>query len=525
MSSIVLANLSWATPAGNLILSDIDATFGPERTGLVGRNGIGKTTLLRLMAGEAEPASGSITRPAVVGLLRQNPEHRPGDRIADLFGVGAQLAILTRAADGEATEDDLAAADWTLEDRLKRALVSVGLDHIDLNVPVSELSGGQRTRASLAALFFCDPDMLLLDEPTNHLDRDGRQQVIGALRAWRGGMVVASHDRTLLAEMDAIVELTGLGAKRYGGNYDAYREQKNIELAAAEHELAHAERVWTESRKQAQVVAERKARTDRQGRKLRASGGQPKILLDARKERSENSGGATARMQDSRVADAAKAMEEAREKVEALEPLRIDVPTCGLVSRRHVLDVVDLSVGYDPRYPILKSVSLRVRGPERLLVEGANGAGKSTLLSCIMGALKPWHGSVSLHVSAELLDQDIGILDPNETVLDNFARLDPDASENEHRAVLARFLFRGGAVNQIVGTLSGGQQLRAGLACVFGRNEPPQLLLLDEPSNHLDIEATETLEAALRGYDGALLVVSHDSAFIDRIGLDRVIKL
>lgn len=525
MSSIVLASLNWHTPDGTTLFDHLNLTFGPRRTGLVGRNGTGKTTLLRLIVGEIAPASGTITQPDTIGFLRQNPELQTADTLADLFDVRDQLAILARAEAGAATTEDLANADWTLEARLEGALTSLGLDHLPLDVPLGSLSGGQRTRASLAALMFTAPDALLLDEPTNHLDRAGRLQIIDAIRAWQGCVIVASHDRSLLGAMDAIVELTTLGARAYGGNYDTYRDMKSAELASVEGELARVERSLVETEARARIAAERKARTDRQGRKLRASGSQPKILLDAAKERSEGSGGAGARLRARRMADAQTELDTAREAVEILQPIAMDIPKSGLVSGRNVLQVENLTFGYGKDQPVFQDVSLSIRGPERIAIEGSNGSGKSTLLACITGDLKGQAGHVALHVPAARLDQDMSMFDPNETVNDAFARLDPDASENERRAVLARFLFRGDGALQQVGTLSGGQRLRAGLACTLSHSQPKQLLILDEPSNHLDIEAVETLEAALNGYDGAVLVVSHDQAFLDRIGIERSYSL
>ncbi|APX14112.1 ABC-F family ATP-binding cassette domain-containing protein [Tateyamaria omphalii] len=524
MSSIICASLGWNAPDNSPLFTELNLTFGPGRTGLVGRNGTGKSTLLRLIAGELAPSSGTITRPPAVGFLRQTPEHRPEDTLADLFEVRDDLAILNRADQGTATADDLANADWTLVARLETALTSSGLD-LPINTPLGALSGGQRTRAGLAALMFQHPDVLLLDEPTNHLDRAGRTYVIDALRAWTGCAIIASHDRTLLAGMDAIVELTTLGARTYGGNYTAYREMKSAELASAQQDLARATRSVTETEARARRAAERKVRTDRQGRQLRASGSQSKLVLDAAKERSEGSGSAAARLRNRQVEDAETALETARKSVEVLEPMVMDIPASGLAKGRDVLQVDRLTFGYASDAPILRYISLTLRGPERIAIVGPNGSGKSTLLACIHGDLPVVSGSVRLHVPAALLDQDMSLLDPNETVRDALARLDPKASENDRRAVLARFLFRGEDALQQVGTLSGGQRLRAGLACTLGHSQPPQLLLLDEPNNHLDIEAVETLEAALRVFDGAILIVSHDDMFLDQIGVQRRLSL
>jgi len=524
MTFVSIANLSWQTPSNHNIFDDLNLTFGPGRTGLVGRNGTGKSTLLRLISGELSPGSGSITAPSSIGYLRQSADEVFATTVADLFGVTDQLRILNRAERGEATADDLAEADWTLEARLEAASASLGLD-LSPETQMRSLSGGQRTRAAVAALLFANHDVLLLDEPTNHLDRKGREHVMNVLRGWNGCVIVASHDRTLLEEMDVIVELTSLGAKTYGGPFSAYSAAKQAELENVEDNFARAQRNMAATEARAQRAAERKARTDRQGKQLWASGSQSKLLLNAMKERSEGSGGSAARLRDRQVEEAEADLNAARQAVEVLEPLNIDIPPSGLASTRQVLNVDHITFGYDVSAPIFADVSFAIKGSERLAIEGANGTGKSTLLSCIEGKLQPQVGSVAVRVPFTLIDQEMSFLDPEETVREAFARLDPSATENDHRATLARFLFRGDDADQKVGSLSGGQKMRAGLACSLGHSEPRQLLLLDEPSNHLDIEAVETLEAALRAYDGAIVVVSHDQAFLNRIKVQRRVAL
>ncbi|MBL0916234.1 MAG: ABC-F family ATP-binding cassette domain-containing protein, partial [Sphingopyxis sp.] len=211
MSSITLANIGWSTPDGRAVLSDLNLGLARERTGLGGRNGVGKSTLLRLLAGELVPSSGSIAIDGSIAMLRQTVQVEQHETIADLFGARVGLALLRKAEAGEASVEEIGDADWTLEARIDEALASVGLP-LSADTPLAQLSGGQRTRAALAGAMFAEPDFLLLDEPTNNLDRDGREAVRDLLRSWRGGAIVVSHDRELLEEMDTIVELTGLGA-------------------------------------------------------------------------------------------------------------------------------------------------------------------------------------------------------------------------------------------------------------------------------------------------------------------------
>ena len=523
-ASITLSRLSWSTPDGRSLFSDLDIAFGPERTGLVGRNGVGKSTLLKVIAGELAPASGAVSVRGTLGILRQIVQVSADETIGDLFGATADLAVLRRAEAGEATLDELGRADWTLEARIGEALARTGLV-VDPGTRLAALSGGQRTRASLAALVFANPDWLLLDEPTNNLDREGRAAVLDLLRSWRGGAVVVSHDRELLESMDAIVELTSLGATRYGGNWSHYRERKALELAAAQHDLADAERRVAEIERGAQNAAERQARRDGVGRRKGEKGGIPRIALGILKENSENTGAENIRMAERRRTQALAAAASARERIEVLQPLSVALPSTGLAVNKRVLSMEAVTAGYVPGRPILANLSLTITGPERVAITGPNGSGKSTLLALVTGALRPWSGTIRVGVDVAMLDQQVSLLDPRLSIHDNFRRINPDADENAGRAALARFMFRADAALQRVSALSGGQLLRAGLACVLGGPRPPALLILDEPTNHLDLESVEAVEDGLRAYDGALLVVSHDARFLEEVGITRRVVL
>ncbi|MFT4180582.1 MAG: ABC-F family ATP-binding cassette domain-containing protein [Rhizobium sp.] len=523
-ASIILSNLSWATPDGRPLFSNLDLSFGPERTGLVGRNGVGKTTLLKLIAGEIQPRSGAITFSGSVGVLRQSVQVGPVETIADLFEVTEALAILRRAEAGEATAEELATADWMLEARIASALDRAGLE-AEPRTRLTALSGGQRTRAGLAALIFREPDFLILDEPTNNLDRDGRKAVSELLAGWRGGAIVVSHDRELLDRMDAIVELTSLGATRYGGNWSHYRERKALELAAAEHDLADAQKRVAEVARAAQAAVERQARKDRAGKKKAAKGGTPRILLGGMKERSEMTSGDNARLAERQRGEALDEAAAARRRIEILQPLSVKLPATGLPASKIVLKIDDVTVGYRPEQPVVRALSFDITGPERVAVTGPNGSGKTTLLALIAGGLAPWTGTVRLMVRFSMLDQRVSLLDPSLSIRDNFRRINPQTDENACRAALARFMFRADAALQPVATLSGGQLLRAGLACVLGGPVPPSLLILDEPTNHLDIDSIAIVEAGLRAYDGALLVVSHDEVFLEGVGISRRLEM
>ncbi|MGM4891584.1 ABC-F family ATP-binding cassette domain-containing protein [Tardiphaga sp. 839_C3_N1_4] len=521
---ITISDLSVATPDGRSLFTNLNLSFGAERAGLVGRNGVGKSTLLRVMSGNLAPHQGSVSVHGRLAVLRQALQLRPGEMVADLFGATDALNLLARAEAGTATAEELLLADWDIETRMARCLGRVRLD-VSHDVALSALSGGQRTRAALAALVFADPDFLLLDEPTNNLDRDGRRAVIDLLAGWRAGAIVVSHDRELLDTMDATIELTSLGATRYGGNWTRYRTRKARELASAQRDLSDAEKRIGDLARRAQATAERQARRDRAGRIKSAKGGAPRIALGGMKDRSEDTGGEHTRLAERQQSRAEDALAAAREHIEILQPLSVAVSPTGLPAHRMVLQLDGVSFCYPTAAPIIRDLSFFITGPERVAVIGPNGSGKTTLLGLITGVLQPVSGAVRMLVDFAMLDQQVSLLDPSQTIRDNFRRLHPQADENACRAALARFMFRADAALQIVGTLSGGQMLRAGLACVMGGVSPPQLLILDEPTNHLDVDSIEAVEAGLRAYEGALVIVSHDETFLENVRITRRLEL
>lgn len=528
---VTLDSVAARTPDGTPLFDNLTLAFGRERTGLVGRNGVGKSTLLRLIAGRQPPAEGAVSRAGTIGVLDQSHDPAPGETIADTLGVAGPLAVLRRALAGEGSVADLGEADWTLDERLHDALAQVGLSGLDPQRRTGSLSGGEQTRLRLASLLLTRPDLILLDEPTNHMDAEGRALITGVLERWEGGAVVVSHDRDLLGRMDRIVELSSLGAATYGGNWELYADRKATERAAAERTLAAAETEAARAAADARRRAESQARRDRAGRRKGMKGDMPKILLGMRAESAETSAARNSRLAARQSARAEADLAAARERVERARLLSIPMPSTGLASGKTVLEMEEVRFAFPAAEDSkgegrsLGPISLRLTGPERLAITGPNGAGKTTLLKLMAGALEPDAGEVRRPVSAALLDQDAALLKPDETLIEAWLRLNPDGARGDARAALARFLFRNVEAERVAGTLSGGERLRAALACVMTGARPPQLLILDEPTNHLDLDSVAAVEAALNAYDGALTVVSHDAVFLEQVGITRTLAL
>ncbi|WP_029261380.1 MULTISPECIES: ABC-F family ATP-binding cassette domain-containing protein [unclassified Microbacterium] len=542
-ASVVLDRLTFTWPDGSIALDGVSGAFGSGRTGLVGRNGAGKSTLLRLMAGELEPTSGIVTASGEVAYLPQQLTLDVDRRVAELLGVSGALDAVQAisAGDVDPAHFDAVGDDWDIEARAEASLAEAGLAPEFLDRRVGELSGGEAVLVAIAGIRLRRAPITLLDEPTNNLDRDARAKLAAMVRAWKGTLIVVSHDLSLLELMDDTAELYAQTLSVFGGPYSEWRAWLDAEQDAAKQaEVTAAQALRKEKRQriEAEVKLAHRART---AKKAEIEKRVPKIIAHGRKMAAEVSAGRLRTEVGAKEEAAHTAREEAGRRVRSDSSMKIELPDPQVSRSRRIA-----TVGDEERAWV-------IQGPERVALIGRNGAGKTTLLERLVAsgvhnssktaADGPEHGSSAdsaeelrsyerptLHIEAHTdligyLPQRVDGLVEERSVFENIAAAPPQVPEKELRNRLARFLIRGATAERPVSALSGGERFRVALAKLLLADPAPHLVVLDEPTNNLDVDTVDQLVEALRSYRGAVLVVSHDDAFLRRLDLDLTLEI
>ena len=554
-TAVTLDRLTFTWADGTVALTALSGSFGSGRTGLVGRNGSGKSTLLRLIAGELHPTAGHLTTTGDVAYLPQRLTLDTGRRVADLLGIAGALDAVRAitAGDADPTHFDAVGDDWDIEARAEVSLAEAGLDPSFLDRTVGELSGGEAVLVAIAGIRLRRAPITLLDEPTNNLDREARGRLAEMVRTWKGTLIVVSHDVSLLELMDDTAELYGSELTVFGGPYSEWRAWLDAEQDAARQSERDAAQAYRKEKRQRIETETKLAHRAQVGRKAFEEKRVPKIIANGRKMAAQVSAGKLRGEKQANESAARAALDEAGRRVRDDDLMKIVLPDPGVSASRRIATLGD------------GSRSWIVQGPERVALIGRNGVGKTTLLRRLVASAVSGPGgeagasrgdvqfprtdsedlsapgehlraertdavSPALHAVAHTdrigyLSQRIDGLDEAASVVDNIADAAPQVPDKELRNRLARFLIRGGAMDRPVGLLSGGERFRVALAKLLLADPAPHLVVLDEPTNNLDLDTVDQLVEALRAYRGAILIVSHDDAFLARLGLDLTLEL
>jgi ATPase subunit of ABC transporter with duplicated ATPase domains len=551
LASVALDRLTFTWPDGSTALDRVSGSFGAGRTGLVGRNGSGKSTLLRLMAGELTPTSGTISSSGDIAYLPQRLTLDVDRRVADLLGVATALDAVRAIAAGDVdpAHFDTVGDDWDIEARAEASLAEAGLPPDFLDRRVGELSGGEAVLVAIAGIRLRRAPITLLDEPTNNLDRDARAKLAAMVAAWKGTLIVVSHDVSLLELMDDTAELYAHTLSVFGGPYSQWRAWLDAEQDAAkqaERDAAQSVRKEKRQRIEAETKLAHRARTAKKAEREKRV---PKIVAHGRKMAAEVSAGKLRTEVGAKEEAARAAHDEAGRRIRSDASMKIELPD-PLVSRaRRIATIGDAERAWV------------IQGPERVALVGRNGVGKTTLLERLVASAGAVSGDVLVHNSGEAelpspetpesaeidadllscerppleahahtpligyLPQRVDGLAESRSVFENIAAAAPHVPEKELRNRLARFLIRGATADRPIASLSGGERFRVALATLLLADPAPHLVVLDEPTNNLDLDTVDQLVEALRAYRGAVLIVSHDDVFLARLDLDLRLEI
>ncbi len=526
----MLHDISYALPDQEVLFQNINIYLSRrEKAGLIGNNGVGKSTLLKIMAGELQPASGTVSTAEKPYYIPQALGQFDHLTIAEALGIHEQLSALHRVLAGEVTEETLKLLneEWTLEEKCKTALEYWGLGSFTPDRQMTELSGGEKTRVFLTGILIHQPELVLMDEPTNHLDTAGRKQLYDFMASSASTILVVSHDRTLLNYMDTILELSPGGISAYGGNYTFYSEQKTLRKDAWEADLKSKEKELRKARERERETLERQLKLDARGKKKQEKAGVARIMMNTLRNNAEKSTSRLKDVHEDKISAISDELRELRAGIPDLDKMRFGFEDSDLHKGKLLFSAEGINWRYGDQFLWKDPLNLRIESGERIAVSGLNGSGKSTLMKIISGELVPEMGKIHRAVGRTVYaDQDYSLLDNTMTVYEQVEAFNTSAvPEHEVKMNLHRLLFPREAWNKPCSALSGGERMRLMLCCLTISGPAPDMIMLDEPTNNLDIQSLEILAAAVKAYRGTLLLISHDTDFLKEANMIGTINL
>ncbi len=527
---LILQDMAYVHPNKDVLFAGLNLIINRhDKVALIGNNGAGKSTLLNLLAGNLLPSGGIVKaddRPYYVPQLFGQFNNFS---IARALGVEDKLRALKEILNGNVSNENLTLLDedWTIEERCREALAHWQIDGLKLTEKTESLSGGQKTKVFLAGIRIHQPQIVLLDEPSNHLDAHSREILYDYIRSSASTLVVVSHDRTLLNLLDTVFELSEKGITVYGGNYDFYAGQKKEEVEALNNELKSKEKELRKAKEIERETMQRQQKLDARGKKKQEKAGLPTISMNTFRNNAERSTSRIKGVHEEKVGSISQELSKLRNELPDMDQMKMGFDPPQLHHGKTIVSATNINFRYDHHLLWKHGLTFQLCSGERIAIKGANGSGKTTLLKMILGELQPLSGSISrTTIKTIYIDQDYSFINNQISVYDQAQQYNTSLlQEHEVKIRLNRFLFTKEYWDKPCQTLSGGERMRLMLCCLTISNSAPNMIILDEPTNNLDIQNIHILTTAVNEYKGTLIVISHDIHFLKEIHVAREIVL
>ncbi|MFQ3229541.1 ATP-binding cassette domain-containing protein [Reinekea sp.] len=518
---LTLQNVSFLHNNGQTLFESIQFNLQYSFSAIVGANGAGKSVLSRLLANELKSHEGQVHSNASVYYVPQQWPYDPSASTSVVLGLATPLAAIKRIEAGSVSEQDFELAEpwWNWQETLKAARHSIQMvDELDLSKSISNYSGGEQFRVLWLAAILNSPDVYIFDEPTNHLDQKGRADFLDWVRNQAKPVIAVSHDRSLLNKVDGIYELTAKNLHHHAGNFDVFFRAQEDRWNSQQKILNDARKSQRHTAKKVQDAYEKQQQRSAHGMAKAAKENWSAIERGGIKETASAALGSQTRRDKHRKADTQINLSDAEQAKEWFEPIKFELPNSVVSPAKKILTLENFQVMLNNN-GINKTYTANILGAQRIQLVGENGSGKSLLIKSIIGQWQAVQGHSHIHVPYCHLDQNFYHLDKNATAVELFQQAHPSFNQRDAHERLAWLRLRNDKANIPFGSLSGGEQLKTALAINLLGAITPNLLFLDEPSNHLDLDSLNALEQALRQYKGAIIIVSHDQYFMKTLAL------
>ncbi|MES2238909.1 MAG: ABC-F family ATP-binding cassette domain-containing protein [Bacteroidota bacterium] len=527
---LILQNISYIHPNKDMLFSNINLTVNRQnKIALIGNNGVGKSTLLKIIAKELQAYEGQLkteVEPYYVPQIFGQFNHL---NIAEALGINTKFKALQEILNGNASEENFNVLndDWTIEERCTEALNYWQLNDLDLNQKMESLSGGQKTKVFLAGISIHQSELVLLDEPSNHLDKQSRTLLYDFIQSSKSTLIIVSHDRKLLNHLDTVCELNPNCIAVYGGNYDFYVEQKQIANSALQQDIHSKEKAMRKAKEKERETLERQHKLDARGKGKQEKGGVSRIMMNTLRNNAENSTSKLKTAHAEKIDSIAQDLQQLRKNVADFDKMKFGFDNSALHKGKVLFTATEINFSYAATNLWNKNLDFKITSGERIALKGTNGSGKTTLIQLLLGNLEPQTGSIYRAENKSVyIDQDYLLIDNKLQVYEQAQTFNNSAlQEHDIKMRLNRFLFSNKSWDKACKTLSGGERMRLMLCCLTINNQSPDVIILDEPTNNLDIQNIEILTKAINEYQGTLIVISHDDYFLEQINIQRTIQL